>query len=107
MKAKKACLGLEGRTTSSGDGKSLGKDTNVKWYKQEIEVFNRFFGVPQSMLQVALQTDVLRANICRYVDKWLKEGKVKRVYKGICPITKRKVGKYSTDPKYWEGGHND
>lgn len=65
--------------------------------KQMQKVFKSFFESPKTMLMVSFETEVLRANICRFISKWKAIGLIKEVYKGICPITKHKAGFYSTN----------
>jgi hypothetical protein len=49
------------------------------------------------MLQISVETGILRANICRYVSQFEDENKIFLVYKGICPISKHKAGFYQND----------
>ena len=53
------------------------------------------------MLQVAVETGILRGNICRYVEHFRKQLKIVKVREGKCPISKHKAGFYSTDAKYF------
>ena len=50
---------------------------------------------PKTMLEVSVETGILRANICRYVAKM--DNKVQVIRKGLCPYTKFRAGFYSTD----------
>ncbi|PJX21725.1 hypothetical protein CAP47_08845 [Psychroflexus sp. S27] len=69
-------------------------------YKAQMRrVYAAFRERPKTMLQVSKETNVMRANICRYVAKWRKTDKIGIAKYGICPISKSdKVGYYSTDP---------
>jgi hypothetical protein len=49
------------------------------------------------MLQVSKETDILRANICRYIAKWKEAGQIQVICKGRCPHTHFTAGFYSTD----------
>jgi hypothetical protein len=60
-------------------------------------VYQSFMKSPKTMMQVSVETGILRANICRYVDKMKKEGQIQVVRKGLCPITHCRAGFYSTD----------
>ncbi len=42
---------------------------------------------PKTMLQVAIETGILRANICRHVETLRKANRIDMIYKGLCPIT--------------------
>lgn len=53
---------------------------------------------PKTMLQVSVETGILRANICRYVDEMRDRGQIQVVRRGLCPLTKDRAGFYSTDP---------
>jgi NCAIR mutase (PurE)-related protein len=66
--------------------KGRGKDAHFQAQMQK--VFAAFYRQPKTMLMVSVETDILRANICRYVAKWKKESRICIVRKGICPITK-------------------
>lgn len=53
---------------------------------------------PKTMLQVSIESGILRANICRRVADLRKSGSVQVVRKGPCPYTRAKAGFYTTDP---------
>lgn len=83
------------------------RDKNSHFLVQEKRVFKAFFGTPKTMLEVSLETGVLRANICRYVANWLDSKSIQLVRVGFCSISLHKAGRYSTNPAYWEkGGKN-
>ncbi len=60
-------------------------------------VFAVFKRNPSTMLMVSTETGILRANICRYVAKWQKQGKINLINKGICKISKHNAGYYTTN----------
>lgn len=74
---------------------SINKDTKLKG--QTRTVLASFSECPKTMLEVSLETGILRANICRYVAQSQKEGRLHLAYKGICPITRHPAGFYTTD----------
>lgn len=74
---------------------SINKDTELK--DQASTVLSSFSEYPKTMLEVSLETGILRANICRYVAQSQKEGRLHLAYKGICPITRHPAGFYTTD----------
>ncbi|MGI6290977.1 MAG: hypothetical protein ACOXZH_05070 [Bacteroidales bacterium] len=84
------------RTALKSFGKGQGKDKHFQGQMQR--VFAAFYKQPKTMLMVSIETDILRANICRYVAKWRKENRICIVRKGICPISKYRAGLYTTNP---------
>ena len=77
--------------------KGQGKSTHFQ--AQMKRVFAALYRQPKTMLMVAVETDILRANICRYVAEWEKENRICIVWKGICPISKHRAGFYTTNPE--------
>ncbi len=75
--------------------KGCSKGTKVY---QLAATFETFFQAPATMLQVAKLTDIERANICRYVARFRKQGSIAVVKKGYCPITQHMAGYYTTNP---------
>jgi len=65
-----------------------------------VEVFNAFYGIPATMRMVEVKTGVLRPNICRYVARLQKAGKIRLVRFGYCPFTGHLAGFYSTHPEF-------
>lgn len=63
---------------------------------QKKRVYKSFSERPKTMLEVAIETNILRANICRFIAKWKKQNKIELVKFGICPITKHRAGFYYT-----------
>lgn len=84
-----------GHTTRSSDGNKL-----INRKRQKQVVWKAFYGVPKTMLQVAIETGIMRSNITWYVNDFLKEKSIALVKSGICPITKFRAGFYTTDPSY-------
>jgi hypothetical protein len=62
-------------------------------------VFASFYKQPKTMLMVSIETGILRANICRYVAEWERQNRIKKAWKGICPISKHHAGFYTTNPE--------
>lgn len=60
-------------------------------------VYQSFSEHPKTMLEVSFETDILRANICRYVAKMEAKGQIGVVKRTICPISKHRAGFYSTN----------
>jgi hypothetical protein len=52
---------------------------------------------PKTMLEVSLETGILRANICRYIAEMEEKGQIQLIRKGYCPYTRFTAGFYSTD----------
>jgi hypothetical protein len=67
------------------DGKKFGQ--------QEREAFAAFHK-PKTMLEVSVETGILRANICRYMSRWKKQDKIILDHFGLCPISKYRAGFY-------------
>jgi len=63
--------------------------------QQEQEAFLAF-DRPRTMLEVSIQTGIFRANLCRYMARWKKEGRVILDHFGLCPISKHRAGFYQT-----------
>lgn len=61
-------------------------------------VYDAFMERPKTMLEVSIETNILRANICRYVSKMRTHDQVTVVRQGLCPITKFRAGFLSTNP---------
>ncbi|MCL2510442.1 MAG: hypothetical protein FWF09_00135 [Bacteroidales bacterium] len=76
--------------------KTLGKDTE-KFNTQYKKVYQSFRERPKTMLQVSIETGILRANICRYVAKMRSREHVQVIRMGLCPYTHFEAGFYSTD----------
>lgn len=62
--------------------------------RQVIKAFHCVEG--KTMLQVAIETGILRANICRFVAELEKNGKIRIVKRSECPHTHCIAGFYST-----------
>lgn len=81
--------------------KSFGDDDgkDKKFQVQKKVVFVKLFKETKTMLEVSVETGILRANICRYIAEWKRLGCVKLVKFGICPISKHRAGFYTTNPE--------
>ena len=77
--------------------KRQGKDS--KFIAQMKVVFIAFIKEPKTMLQVSIETGILRANICRYIATFRKQNKVQELKKDYCPISGHKAGFYTTNKK--------
>lgn len=75
------------------------KDKSTNFQVQMKTVFAALYRQPKTMLMVSIETDILRANICRYVAEWEKQNCIGMVRKGICPISKHRAGFYTTNPE--------
>lgn len=62
--------------------------------KAQMSVVFAAFSKPKTMLQVEIETGIMRSNITRYVATWERSGKIKRLGTGLCPISKHKSGFY-------------
>ena len=84
---------------------------NTSWQGKKFKaqaslVFAAFKRKPCTMLMAAFDTGIFRANICRLISEWEKDGRIQLIRKGTCPISRYKAGYYSTDRSLFneEGG---
>lgn len=82
-------------TPSNSLHKGQGKDKHFE--VQMKRVFAAFKRKPSTMLMVSIETEILRANICRYVAKWQKQGSIHLLKQGFCKVSKHRAGYYTTD----------
>ena len=69
---------------------------------QTEKTFQAFRERPKTMMEVSVETGILRSNICRYVAHFRKRNEIAEVKKGRCSITKHQATFFSTDPKYFK-----
>lgn len=62
---------------------------------QEIEAYEAF-DQPKTILEVNIETGILRANICRYMARWKKRDLIALDHYGLCLISKHRAGFYQT-----------
>ena len=67
------------------------------FYTQYQIVYHSFKERPKTMLDVFLETGILRANICRYVADMADKGLIQLLYKREDEHTKFTAGYYTTD----------
>lgn len=60
-------------------------------------VYQSFKECPKTMLDVSLETGILRANICRYVADMENKGVIQLLYKSEDEHTRFTAGYYTTD----------
>ena len=82
-------------TPSNSLHKRQGKDKHFE--AQMKRVFAAFKRRPSTMLMVSIETGILRANICRYVAEWQKQGRIHLLKQGLCKVSKHRAGYYTTD----------
>ncbi len=75
----------------------INKDTNFQAQKKL--VFDSFKEMPKTMLMVSIETEILRANICRYVAEWKRQGRIQLLKNGHCRVSKHLAGYYTTNPE--------
>lgn len=69
-------------------------------YKTQFKkVYEAFKDKPKTRLEVALETNILRGNVCYFVRDLQKLKQIAVIRKGKCPITKHKAEFLSTDEK--------
>lgn len=72
-------------------------DKNSEFQAQYQIVYQSFKECPKTMLDVSLETGILRANICRYVADMENKGVIQLLYKSEDEHTKFTAGYYTTD----------
>lgn len=82
--------------THSLNTNSKAKDTQFQ--AQMSKVFKAFYERPKTMLMVSIETNILRANICRYVAEWREQDRIEVVKKGLCKVSKHRAGYLTTNP---------
>jgi len=82
-------------TLNTPTSKIQGKDKPFE--AQMKQVFAAFKRKPSTMLMVAIETGIFRANICRYVAKWRKSTSIHLLKQGFCEVSKCRAGYYTTD----------
>jgi hypothetical protein len=73
------------------------QDKDNHFVSQYQTVYQSFKERPKTMLQVSIETGILRANICRYIAEMEEKGHIQVIRKGFCPYTHFVAGFYSTD----------
>lgn len=74
---------------------NIDKDSDLRTQYQA--VYLSFKERPKTMLDVSLETGILRANICRYVADMEDKGIIQLLYKTVDEHTKFTAGYYTTD----------
>ena len=70
---------------------------NKDSYKSQYDKVLSAFSTPKTMLMVARETGIERANICRYVQRAVEIGVLFFVAYNLCAITLHVAGYYTTD----------
>lgn len=68
---------------------------------QSARILEGFSHNGKTMLQVARELRVERANVCWAVHDLREEGRIHLVRRGNCPISKSRAGYYTTNPNGW------
>lgn len=72
---------------------------NKEYKTQFKKVFEAFKEKPKTRLQVAVETNILRGNVCYFVRDLRQRKQITVVKKGKCPISKHRAEFLSTDEK--------
>lgn len=84
--------------SGNGNPHSIGVHGKGKDFtNQKQRVYLSLLERPKTMLEVSIETGILRANICRYVGKMRKIGQVAVARHGLCPVSKFRAGFLTTD----------
>jgi hypothetical protein len=90
---------MERNHRNSPLNKRQGEVKQFHYQTQKNKVFAALLKAPKTMLMVAHETGIERANICRHIASLRAENRV-RVYRyGLCKITKHRAGYLTTDPE--------
>ena len=73
------------------------QDKDNHFVSQYKTVYQSFKERPKTMLEVSIETGILRANICRYIAEMEEKGQIQVIRKGYCPYTQFVAGFYSTN----------
>ncbi len=90
---------MKNTLTTPGNSLLTGRSKDSNFEAQMKRVFAAFQRKPSTMLMVSIETGILRANICRYVAKWQKQGSIHLLKQGLCSVSKHRAGYYTTDTK--------
>lgn len=71
-----------------------------RWKSQAAKIFEAF-SEPRTMRQVARITNIERANVCRRVDDFRKQGLIQVVRVDVDPESHFKAQYFSTNPADW------
>lgn len=88
-------MDIRKKATEAAPHTNRGKDMDFRTQYQI--VYQSFLERPKTMLDVFLQTGILRANVCRYVADMEDKGIIQLLYKKEDVHTKAKAGYYTTD----------
>ena len=80
--------------------KDCNKDTHFQ--AQFKIVCDEFFKKPQSMKELSVKFNIDRSNICWYCRELRLRNQIAVAKKGFCPISKRLVNLYTTNPVFFQ-----
>jgi hypothetical protein len=83
------------KTAITAANQNYDKDSHFQTQYQI--VYQAFKERPKTMLEVSIETGILRANICRYIAEMEKHKQIQIIRKGYCLHTHFMAGFYSTD----------
>lgn len=65
-------------------------------------IYDTFFEFPKTMMEVSIETNIDRSNICRYIKTLKERNKIALIGYRKCKITKSEsVGEYCTNPDFF------
>jgi hypothetical protein len=88
---------MKRETTTTGAAAQNSEHKDNHFVSQYKTVYQSFLERPKTMLEVSIETGILRANICRYIAEMEEKGQIQVIRKGYCPYTHFYAGFYSTD----------
>lgn len=94
---KKESIKSKSSSTPSNFSSGYGTDKDRVFSTQYQQVRASFSERPKTMLMVAVDTGIERANICRYKAKMMKRNEILFVKNGICEVSKHGAVYYKAE----------
>lgn len=69
----------------------------VKKDRRKRKLWDALQGKPKTMMQLSIETHVMRSSICPIINTWRDQGFVFFTGRDICPITKHKADFYTAN----------
>lgn len=69
----------------------------VKKSRRKRKIWDALQGKPKTMMQLSVETHVMRSSICPIINAWRDQGFVFFTGRDVCPITKHKADFYTAN----------
>lgn len=90
---------MRNRYSQSLKNLQINKAQDKQIRTQKEIVFNSIASEAKTMLMIFIDTGIVRANTCRYINELQDEGRVKLAYKTFCKATGYRAGYYISTSK--------